>query len=71
MDVLIEIFFYLHHTTSGPTQFLNQWVRVVYWVSQKLHLGFSIRRYGKFKITFLSSDDIVMLKLPLFKSARY
>lgn len=71
MDVSIETFFYLHHTTSGPTQFLNQWVRVVYWVSQKLHLSFSMRCYGKPKITFLNSDDIVMLKLPLFKSARY
>ena len=71
MDVLIETFFYLHHTTAGTTQFLSQWVRVVYWVSQKVHLDFSIRCNGKSKRTFLSSDNIVVLKLPLFKSARY
>ena len=71
MDVLIETFFYLHHTTAGTTQFLSQWVRVVYWVSQKVHLDFSIRCNGKSKGTFLSSDNIVVLKLPLFKSARY
>ena len=40
--------------------FSFQWISLIYWVGQKIHLGYSLRGHGKIRMNFLAKPILVL-----------